>query len=378
MHIIGIPVIVKGDNWVGGVNYYLSLISSLALAPQPDIRFIIITNKKCFFDQYASEHISVYVDESLGENTIFQEYLNKIFACNLKLVKIANALNIDMLTHSLYSKKYKCKTIWWKPDFQENHYPAFFAKREIWERKRNVKRSAKYSGIIFSSQSACDDYHRFYKKPCQTHVLRFVPSLDLNSIDEMIIKKTLKKYNITRPFFYLPNQYWVHKNHELVLQSLIQYNHDLDFEVVSTGAMKDYRGSEHIDKIKALIDLVPDRKYKFLGLVPREEMLALMYACVAVLNPSRFEGWSTTVEEAKYMGKKLILSDLPVHREQNPRDSIFINVDDIKAASDAKRAILMSCDSTLDIERRKVASELYHKYRYEFAMSYINLIRSHF
>ena len=43
-----------------------------------------------------------------------------------------------------------------------------------------------------------------------------------------------------------------------------------------------------------------------------------MRAAVAVINPSLFEGWSTTVEEAKSIGVPQLLSDLPVHREQSP------------------------------------------------------------
>jgi hypothetical protein len=41
-----------------------------------------------------------------------------------------------------------------------------------------------------------------------------------------------------------------------------------------------------------------------------------MHHAIAVLNPSLFEGWSTTVEEAKAQGKQMILSSLPVHMEQ--------------------------------------------------------------
>jgi glycosyltransferase involved in cell wall biosynthesis len=36
----------------------------------------------------------------------------------------------------------------------------------------------------------------------------------------------------------------------------------------------------------------------------------------ALINPSLFEGWSTTVEEARALGVPLILSDLAIHREQ--------------------------------------------------------------
>jgi glycosyltransferase involved in cell wall biosynthesis len=46
------------------------------------------------------------------------------------------------------------------------------------------------------------------------------------------------------------------------------------------------------------------------------------------INPSLFEGWSTTVEEAKALGKFIILSDIKVHREQNPKDAVYFNAKD--------------------------------------------------
>jgi hypothetical protein len=44
-----------------------------------------------------------------------------------------------------------------------------------------------------------------------------------------------------------------------------------------------------------------------------------------VIQPSLFEGWSTVVEDARCLGKKLILSDFPVHLEQDPPGSVFFD-----------------------------------------------------
>jgi glycosyltransferase involved in cell wall biosynthesis len=51
-------------------------------------------------------------------------------------------------------------------------------------------------------------------------------------------------------------------------------------------------------------------------MIPYADIAPLMRASVALLNPSTFEGWSTTVEEAKASGVPMLLSDLDVHREQ--------------------------------------------------------------
>ena len=49
---------------------------------------------------------------------------------------------------------------------------------------------------------------------------------------------------------------------------------------------------------------------------------------VQLINPSKSEGWSSTVEQAKSMGKLVLLSNLPVHKEQNPSRSFFFNPND--------------------------------------------------
>ncbi len=54
-------------------------------------------------------------------------------------------------------------------------------------------------------------------------------------------------------------------------------------------------------------------------------MLALMRRAIGVVNPSRFEGWSTTVEEAKSLGVPAVLSDLAVHREQALPGAVFFD-----------------------------------------------------
>ncbi|NEQ25188.1 MAG: glycosyltransferase family 4 protein, partial [Microcoleus sp. SIO2G3] len=56
---------------------------------------------------------------------------------------------------------------------------------------------------------------------------------------------------------------------------------------------------------------------------------------LAVLQPSFFEGWSTTVEEAKSLGKRMILSAFSVHREQNPPQSVFFNPHEPQSLADA-------------------------------------------
>jgi glycosyltransferase involved in cell wall biosynthesis len=56
--------------------------------------------------------------------------------------------------------------------------------------------------------------------------------------------------------------------------------------------------------------------FRYLGMIPIDHVYALLRSATALINPSSFEGWSTTVEEAKSFGTPMFLSDINVHHEQ--------------------------------------------------------------
>ena len=94
--------------------------------------------------------------------------------------------------------------------------------------------------------------------------------------------------------------------------------------VVCTGHLADYRNKTYIDEIKNFIKINNlEKNIKLLGLVEYEDVFALIKFSKSVINPSLFEGWSSTVEECKSVGKNMILSDLDVHKEQYPNATFF-------------------------------------------------------
>ena len=61
------------------------------------------------------------------------------------------------------------------------------------------------------------------------------------------------------------------------------------------------------------------------GLLPRSHQIQIVRRAVALVQPSLFEGWSAVVEDARTFGKRIYLSDLAVHREQDPPDAVFFD-----------------------------------------------------
>ena len=74
--------------------------------------------------------------------------------------------------------------------------------------------------------------------------------------------------------------------------------------------------------------------FRYLGMIPLDHVYALLRMSTALINPSSFEGWSTTVEEAKSFGVPMILSDIDVHREQTGGTARYFGIDDPDSLAD--------------------------------------------
>ena len=106
--------------------------------------------------------------------------------------------------------------------------------------------------------------------------------------------------------------------------------------------------------------------------MPYNDLLSLIAYSIAVINPSKSEGWSSTVEQAKSYGKMVLLSNLKVHKEQNPKRNFFFKTDDVKNLS--KKLVYLNKIFKLPNEIKLVKKEL-KKVRfkkYEFVESILN------
>src|SRR5260221_13928640 len=135
------------------------------------------------------------------------------------------------------------------------------------------------------------------------------------------------RYGIAGRYFLVANQFWAHKNHKQIIDSLrILKARGIVVPVLATGKSFDHRWPDFFDDLMRYADAgnVLDC-FRVLGVVPRHDLIALMKHAVAILNPSRFEGWNTSIEEAKTLGVRVIASDIPVHREQARPGAIYVD-----------------------------------------------------
>jgi glycosyltransferase involved in cell wall biosynthesis len=187
---------------------------------------------------------------------------------------------------------------------------------------------ADYSDVVvLSSQAAYRDYASFEPtRAAKGRVCPFVVPLLRTAYGEDP-RGVISRYHLPEKFVFFPGQFWTHKNHLLVIEALALAKRAGHAPVVvCSGNPRDYRCAAHWETLmRARSAQQVEERLLILGMIPYEDVLALIRQSVALLNPSLFEGWSTTVEEAKALGKPVLLSRIPVHEEQNPPSALFFN-----------------------------------------------------
>lgn len=334
-------LLTLSKEWMGGVNYYKNLFYALDKYCKDEIEITIFVspdvdmNLLALVQPYVSEIVYTPMQNTRSLKWLSWKILNKYLKSTILIEPFLKKYNIDVLSHSSVLNLKTIKTISWIPDFQHLHLPKMFSEKEIKNRNSSYKKIARDTDrVILSSYDALKDFKNFVPEfKSKAKVLHFVSQPESN-MSNLSFDELKEKYNLKKEFFYIPNQFWKHKNHTIVLKAAkLLKERKVDFQIVCTGHLKDTRNFEYINELINLKKTYRlDRDVLFLGLIPYAEVFSLMKYSKAVINPSLFEGWSSTVEECKSIGKEMILSDINIHKEQYPSATFFSRNSDVSLA----------------------------------------------
>ena len=374
-------VFVFDGSWLGGINYFRNLLTALYALSDGKIEPVILTGT-----HMSAEQLVDFPPFEVVRSRLFDRYTlpwavrkvwHRSFGHDLLLERLLVKHHIAVLSHSGHLGRHACiPTIGWLPDFQHRRMPDFFSIAELKRREQQFSEDLECSRVIVSSFDAQADLSAFYPTCVErTRVLQFVANLDTQivcpSLD--VIKK---KYAIKGVYFHLPNQFWIHKNHEVVIDALrVLKDQGECVVVVVTGNKSDYRRAGHFQLLMARVEecgVAED--FKVIGVVPYPDLIALMQHSVALINPSFFEGWSTTVEESKALGKRIILSDIPVHREQSPERGWYFNPHSPDALAAAMKQLLGSWNADEEGEWAAHAIAALPTRREDFARKFQDIV----
>lgn len=340
-----------GSSWTGGVTYFANLLHALRALPDRRIEVVVLTEpgRPAEFDRrFPADRVietKVFTPGKLPRSA--GKAAERLLGRNLAAEAVLRRHHVDALSHfTPLGRRSPVPVLPWVPDLQETHLPGFFSPDELARRAAGNQLFADAGRrVIVSSEHARGDWQQLHPQAAaKARVLRFVSGIAAEataSADEL-----RKRYDLPERFFHVPNQLWVHKNHIVVAHALkILKDRGVDATAISTGATADPRRPEHFADLQAEIARlgVADR-FRFAGLVPFADVAGLLRHAVAVVNPSLFEGWSTTVEEAKSLGKRVLLSEIPVHVEQAPERGRYFATDDAERLADLMAETLAGYD----------------------------------
>lgn len=340
---VAIPYIFNDDDWLGGRNYFANLIRAIRLVAADRVELNLVTGRRIrttLPDEFVDLKVlrtSLLDRRSPGWwlRTIDMRLLN----CDRLLAAYLKRHRIDVLSHCMHlGPRSGIVTLSWLYDFQFLHLSELWTRSQIkWATQWYQAACRNCDAVLVSSACALADLNRFIPYGTSIRgVLHFV-SNPISLVGLPSLKELQDFYSIQDRFFYLPNQFWQNKNHELVVKalSILKTSGRDGVQVVCTGKTFDGRQPHYFDQLMQQVSLFGlTDNFRVLGIVPLAHAQALMLHSLAVMNPSRFEGWSTSVEEAKTMAKPILLSAIDVHVEQDPPLGIYFDPEDASQLAD--------------------------------------------
>lgn len=326
---------VADRQWMGGVNYIVNIACALKKAMGAQVSINLCLTRSALWKilpLYAGAFPVIDRIFTLGFRPADGESPRPLQYCPDSL-DLYN--HIDFLYPGMYNFSEMLLANYpsagWLADFQHMYLPEFFTKQELAFRDTQERQILSAGGpVFFSSQSALEDARKFYPEyNPPMRVLHFHTSADNDwyRLDPAAVRA---QHGLPAEYFICCNQFWMHKNHGVLFEALkLLKGQGQEVFLVCTGDTRDNRSTDYFPKLQQLlVNAGVQAQVRFLGVIPRAEQIALVRGSLAVLQPSRFEGWSTVVEDSRLLGKTIFLSNIPVHCEQNPEHGIFFEPKD--------------------------------------------------
>jgi hypothetical protein len=321
------------SNWIGGFNVIENLYVNLKKNSKIYEPVFIVKKKLLIREQNILKNYKIIQTNLFNKNNFFY-YINLIkiffFGKSSSFENFFLENNIKIISHTAYAgKNSSVKSIFWMPDFQHLEKKKYFTILSRFKRELNFRLAIKNShAILLSSNTMFNSFKRYYNLKNLKYYINKFTFLSIKNINQNKINFIKKKYKINSNYFYVCNQYWSHKNFEVIINALkhlqiIKKN----ILFVSSGSSVGGKNDLYFKSInKLIIKNNLSNNFLYLGIVNKSDVEILMAGCSALVNPSTYEGRNAAVEQAKALKKQIILSNIPAHREQIKQKIFFFNI----------------------------------------------------
>ena len=376
--------------WQGGIQYINNILNALNVAgrSRPLEVHLFKHSAQHFPDLEKFKQIKVVIHdtEKVYGPWSFSNRL-KWFAqrklagrINPRIENVLQRIGVDYVFPSTLSDCNKKLNVGsWIADFQYHHFPVGANASITSSAHKTISTiAAKANKVILSSRFCENDCLTLFPETAgKTHVMPFAVFMDEQHLKFTAFDSIRDKYSLPDRFLMVANLFAPTKNHKTLFEALgILKREGRVVPLVCTGNIVDYAKQEFANEIlQQLTEYKIRDQVSLLGLIPRADQVALYRMAVALVQPSINEGWSTSVEEAKVLGKNLILSNIEVHLEQYPGNPYFFEALDARSLSDTIKKVWNGNQQTKfpEIERERAAFNAYQENVKEFGKRFLEI-----
>jgi glycosyltransferase involved in cell wall biosynthesis len=373
-----------GADWIAGVVYLENIVRAVLAVDGGRVELCYITSRDHQLDR--GSNAALGIPEYFYTHRSHQPWLrvakNSVRSRRRprSLETLAKRIGLSVLfpLQTVPSEGLPVPWIGWIPDFQHRRRPEFFSPVDRAQRDvcfRQIVDEAPH--VVVSSFDARADLMRWFPTTeARVSVLQFRTALDPRWF-ELNPRAVAERFNLPLKYLTYPSQLWAHKNHRTVFAALalLRARGRTDIVLVCTGREYDHRCPEYTGLLKEEIARFGlQSQVRLLGLLDRPTQIQIMRASAAVIQASVFEGWSALVEDSRALGKRIFVSDIPVHREQEPDDAAYFNPESAEELADLIEREWPHLKPGPDLAREQRAGERQEGLTRDFACRFVDLV----
>lgn len=266
----------------------------------------------------------------------------RIAAENSWLALQARRLRLDVLHHGVGTTPFLkvVPSVVTIHDIHYRHFPDNFVKpKRAWLRI-NVPYSARHCEVVcVPSQWVRNDIVRTFRiSPQKVTVVPF-GSERLFGDAPLSVEAAREHYGLNRPYFFFPGRTYPHKNHHFLLDAFHPLASDADLILTGPPWFRDRQVRSVIERLGLQTTV------RHLGQVPRRDLAGIYGGAIALVYPSRFEGFGAPAIEAMSVGCPVISSNAAALPEVVGDAGILIDPADKTGWTEAMEKLI--ADSTL-------------------------------
>ena len=224
----------------------------------------------------------------------------------------------DKAVHQIQATK-----VGWLLDFTHYRLPGLFELADLAARDALYETIARQCElVIVPSEASRKDFQKFLPFFSRKVRVLSIPSILWEYPLTEDPREVVARYHLPLKFVLVASHFCHHSNHAVLPAAVsILKSQNISIPLVLTDSPNSNQKFENhtlSELFQTCARLGISDQIHFLGNVPYSELISLMRCAALVIQPSLVEAWNLSVEDAKALGRPLLCSDLPAHREQAP------------------------------------------------------------